>query len=168
MRPKGSAQELERRRRRAVALLKDGHCQAEVAKFVGASESSVHRWRKMARAGPQGLAAKPHPGRRRRLTAAQHRKLERLLLKGAVAHGWPNDLWTAPRVTEVIRRQFGMSFHPEHVRKILKQRLGWTSQKPERRARQRDEAEIERWRRQEFPRIKKRGPVQGRKPRISR
>jgi transposase len=156
MRPEGSAAELERRRRRAVALLDEGLSQAEVARWVGSSESSVHRWRRMARAGPRGLAARPHPGRQRRLTPGQHRKLERLLVKGARAHGWPNDLWTAGRVTVVIRRHFDVSFHVEHVRKIVKQRLGWTSQKPVRRARQRDELEIERWKRQELPRIKKR------------
>ena len=157
MRPKGSAQELERRRKRAIALLEKGHSQAEVTKMVGACHRSVGRWQKMARAGPDGLAAKPHPGRKRCLSYKQHRRLEKLLLKGATAHGWPNDLWTATRVAEVIEKKFGVEYHPEHVRKILKERLGWTSQKPECRARQRDEKEIERWKREEVPRIKKRG-----------
>ena len=156
MRPKGSAQELERRRLRAVELLEQGHSQAEVARMVGSSESSVHRWRKAARRGAAGLRPKPHPGRPRGLKPVQHRQLARVLSKGAMAHGWSNDLWTAERVTEVIRRYFDLAYHPEHVRRILKQRLGWSSQRPERRARERDEAEIERWRREEFPRIKKR------------
>ena len=154
MRPEGSAKELERRRRRAVALLEQGHSQAEVARMVGSSESSVHRWRKAARRR-NGLAAKPHPGRPRRLTATQHRRLERELRKGPCAHGWSNDLWTAARATVVIRRRFGVKYHVEHVRHILKDRLGWSSQRPERRARERNEAEIERWKREEFPRIKK-------------
>jgi transposase len=77
-------------------------------------------------------------------------------LQGAQEHGWPNNLWTARRVTQVIRRHFGIKLHPEHVRNILKRRLGWSSQKPEQRARERNEKEIERWRREEFPRIKKR------------
>lgn len=154
MRPEGSAEELERRRRRAMALYEGGHPQAEVARWVGSSRSSVHRWRKMARR-KNGLDAKPHPGRPRRLTKKQHRKLERLLKKGAVYHGWPNELWTAARVREVIRREFGVNYHVEHVRKILKTRLGWTSQRPELRARERDEEEIERWRREKVPRIKK-------------
>jgi transposase len=123
--------------------------------MVGVHQGSVHRWRKMARR-KNGLAAKPHPGRKRRLSAADHRRLERLLAQGAKAHGWCNDLWTCPRVVELIRRHFGVEYHPDHVRKILVERLGWTSQKPERRARECDEAEIERWRREEFPRIKKR------------
>lgn len=155
MRPQGTAEELERRRLRAIDLLNEGHTQAEVARMVGASESSVHRWRKMARRGKKGLKSKPHPGRKRRISAREHRRLERLLAKGATAHGWPNDLWTCPRVAELIRREFGVKYHPDHVRKILVDRLGWSCQKPERRARERDEAEIERWRREEFPRIKK-------------
>jgi transposase len=157
MRPQGSAEELERRRRRAVALYNEGHSQAEVARMVGASEGSVHRWRKMARRG-NGLAAKPHPGRPRKLTAAQHRRLERELKKGPRAHGWSNDLWTAARTAVVIKREFGVSYHVEHVRHILKDRLGWSSQRPERRSRERDEQAIERFKRVEFPRIK-RGPA---------
>ena len=154
MRPLGSAEELERRRRRAMALFEQGHSQAEVARMVGSSESSVCRWRKMARR-KKGLAAKPHPGRPRRLTAAQHRRLARELKRGPRAHGWSNDLWTAARAAVVIRRKFGVSYHVEHVRHVLKDRLGWSSQRPERRARERDEKEIERWKREEFPRIKK-------------
>lgn len=154
MRPTGSAEELERRRRRAMALLEQGHSQAEVARMVGSSTSSVCRWRKMVRRRG-GLAARPHPGRPRLLTAAQHRQFARELAKGATAHGWPNDLWTAARAAVVIRRRFGVSYHVEHVRHILKDRLGWSSQRPERRARERDEAGIERFKREEFPRIKR-------------
>jgi hypothetical protein len=79
--------------------------------------------------------------------------LESLLLQGARQQGWPNDLWTAGRVTEVIRRHFGVSFHPEHVRKLLKRRLGWSSQKPQTRARERDDEAVEHWLAHEFPRI---------------
>ena len=122
--------------------------------MLGSSESSVCRWRKAARR-KRGLVAKPHPGRPRWLTAAQHRGLARELKKGPRAHGWSNDLWTAARVAVVIRREFGVSYHVEHVRHILKDRLGWSSQRPERRARERDEKEIERWKREEFPRIKR-------------
>jgi len=156
MRPKGSAEELERRRRRAVQLMQKGESPTLIARILGVSRQSLYRWRDMVRAGPQGLAAKPPPGRKRRLNDAQLQQLETLLLQGAQEHGWSNNLWTARRVTEVIRRHFGIKLHPEHVRHILKRRLGWTSQKPERRARERNEKEIARWRREEFPRIKKR------------
>jgi hypothetical protein len=76
-----------------------------------------------------------------------------LLAKGAKAHGWPNQLWTAARVARVIQRHFGRRYHPEHVRKVLKRRLGWSSQKPRRRARERDDQEVSRWLGDEYPRI---------------
>jgi len=156
MRPKGSAEELERRRRRAVQLMQVGESPTLIARILGVRRQSLYRWRDMARAGPQGLSAKPPPGRKKRLDDAQIQQLETLLLQGAQEHGWPNNLWTARRVTQVIRLHFGIRLHPEHVRNILKRRLGWTSQKPQRRARERNEKEIQRWRREEFPRIKKR------------
>jgi len=155
MRPVGTAEELERRRRRAVELISQRESPTVIAHVLGVYRTSLYRWREMAQQGPEGLAAKPHPGRKRRMTAQQHEKLEDLLLQGPRAHGWSNDLWTAPRVRVLIRRHFGIEFHVEHVRRIVKERLGWSSQKPERRARERDEAEIERWKREEFPHIKK-------------
>jgi transposase len=89
------------------------------------------------------LAAKPHAGPKPRLSAEQLAELEALLLKGAKAHGWRTELWTAARAAEVIERHFHVRFHPEHLRKLLKRRLKWTSQKPQRRARERDEAAID-------------------------
>jgi hypothetical protein len=74
-------------------------------------------------------------------------------LQGAKKHGWPNQLWTASRVARLIQQRFGISYHPEHVRKILKQRLGWTSQKPRRKAREQNDKEVERWLDDELPRI---------------
>jgi transposase len=152
MRPKGTAPELERRRRRAVELVDQGESPAVVARILGVHPTSIHRWRRMARK-PHGLDPKPTPGRPRRLSAYHLRKLERLLLQGAKKHGWPNQLWTADRVARLIRERFGISFHPEHVRKILKERLNWTSQKPQRKARERDDKEVERWLGDELPRI---------------
>jgi len=101
----------------------------------------------------QGLTAKPVPGAKRRLSDPQLSELARLLDKGATAHGYPNELWTAARVAQVILRHFGIKYHPEHVRKVLKRRLGWTSHKPQVRARQRNDKEVERWKADEFPRI---------------
>jgi transposase len=114
---------LERRRRRAVALVDQGESPSTLTRILGIARPSLYRWRQAAASGPDGLAAKPHPGPTPRLNNAQLQELEDLLLDGATAHGWPNELWTANRVTEVIRRHFGISFHPEHVRKILKHRL---------------------------------------------
>jgi len=76
-----------------------------------------------------------------------------LLTEGAKAHGWHNELWTAARVARLIEREFGLDHHPEHVRKVLERRLGWTSQKPRRKARERDDKEVARWVGDEFPRI---------------
>src|SRR5690349_7033349 len=111
-RPIGTAAELERRRRRAVALVDQGESPATIARILGVHETSVHRWRRRART-VAGLAAKPHPGPTPRLADDQLRDLESLLLQGAKHHGWPNNLWTADRVTIMIRRHFGLTFHPE-------------------------------------------------------
>jgi len=152
MRPKGTAAELERRRRRAVLLVEQGEAPAVVARIMGVTPSSLHRWRRMARQD-KGLAAKPVPGAKRRLSDSQLRELEGLLDKGAPAHGFPNELWTSARVALVIRRHFGVKYHPDYVRRLLRRRLSWTCHKPQRRARQRNDKEVERWKADEFPRI---------------
>lgn len=122
-RPIGTPAELERRRRRAVALLNQGESPTDIARILGVRRNSLYRWHSQARQDPDGLAPKLHPGPTPRLSDAQLLHLEELLLEGATAHGWHNDLWTAARVAELIRRHFGIGFHPEHVRKILKRRL---------------------------------------------
>lgn len=161
MRPKGSAEELERRRRRAMALCDQGLKPAAVAYAVGTSRASVTRWRQAyEEAGPQGLSAKPHPGGVSRLTAAQRKRLLRLLLQGPRRHGYRTELWTLARVAEVIGVTFGVRYHPSAVWHILRA-LGWSCQKPDRRARERDEEAIRRWRQEDWPRIKK-GP--GKRP----
>lgn len=109
----------------------------------------------MARNGPDGLNAIPHPGPPSQLTETQLHELEFLLGQGAKAQGWPNELWTAKRVAKLIQKFFDVQYHEGHVRKIMRQVLHWTGQKPECQARERDEDEIERWKNEEFPRIKK-------------
>ena len=156
MRPKGTAAELERRRRRAMALLREGKTQAAVAKAIGTSEASVSRWKKAyEQGGDAALAAKPHPGKPSRLTAAQRQRLAKLLLQGARKHGYSTELWTLARVAELIAMKFGVEYHPGHVWYVLRA-MGWSSQKPERRARERDEQAVATWRRRHWPRIKKR------------
>ena len=152
MRPEGSARELERRRRRAVRLVDAGERPGVVARILGVTPSSLSRWRRLGRL-PAGLDAKPVPGRKPRLSDKQLATLETLLRKGAVAHGWPNHLWTAKRVAVLIERRFGVRFHPEHARKILNGRLAWTSQKPQKHARECDDKEVERWVADDWPRI---------------
>jgi transposase len=142
MRPIGTAEELERRRRRAVALVKQGESPATVAYFLGCGRSSVYTWVKADREAVEALDARPHAGPKPRLSDEKIKELEGLLLKGAVAHGWHNELWSAHRVAEVIRRRFGVEFHTEHVRKVIRKRLGWSSQRPQLKAKQRNEEKI--------------------------
>jgi transposase len=151
-RPLGTAAELERRRRQAVQAVADGQSRATVATVLGVHYKTVARWVREARQ-PGGVTAKARPAPTPGLSDADLRKLEELLAKGAKVYGWHNQLWTAARVARLIEREFRISYHPEHVRKILKRRLGWTSQKPRRKARERDDKEVARWVGDEFPRI---------------
>jgi transposase len=142
MRPIGTADELERRRRRAVDLMQRGESPSVIARILGVCRTSLYRWLGMAKDSPGALAAKPHPGPEPRLSDEQLQGLEQLLSRGARAHGWHNDLWSAQRVAELIRRHFGIEYHVEHVRKIIRRRLNWSSQKPQKKARQRNEEQI--------------------------
>ena len=155
MRPHGSPVELERRRRRAIELLGSGHTLSAVARQVGAAVSAVWQWREtFRRKGAVGLAAKPAPGRPHKLTARQRQRLPKLLASGARAYGYANDLWTTRRVAAVIEREFGVDYHSAHVSRILAD-LGWSCQKPERRAVERNAAAIAHWKRYRWVAIKK-------------
>ena len=154
-RPRGSPEELERRRRRAIDLLKAGASITEAARRLGCSHSSVILWRDaVRRRGLTALRAKPAPGRPPKLTARQRAKLPRLLLRGASAWGFETDLWTTRRIAGVIRREFGVSLHRAQVGRVLTA-LNWSCQKPERRALERDEAAIARWKRYRWTTLKK-------------
>ena len=155
MRPNGSQEQLEKRRRRAIGLLRKGLTLSEVAAKVGASPGSMFLWRQhYEKGGAEGLNAKSVPGRPAQLTGRQKQKLTRILLKGAAECGYGTDLWTTRRVAEVIGRKFGVDYHPNHMWRFL-QYLGWSCQKPEKRAYERDEAKIEHWKRYKWPHIKK-------------
>lgn len=146
---------MERRRRKAAALLENGLTQAAVARRVGASVSSVWRWQQTLSAGGEAaLASKPVPGRPRKLQEAERQQLLELLLRGALAYGFANDLWTLNRIARVIRREFGVNYHPHHVWRVLRA-YHWSCQVPERRAIQRDEQAIAHWKRYRWPHIKK-------------
>ena len=159
MRPTGSPQELERRRVRALALLKEGLLPVEVARRVGVDRRSVRRWKRAARRrGEAGVRAKPAPGRPPKLGPEHKRRLEALLLEGAQAAGFHTDLWTCPRVGELIERRFGVRYHVDHIGRLLHD-LDWSPQKPERRAVERDELAIRRWVHERWPRVKKTLPA---------
>jgi len=155
MEKRGTKQEQEARRFRAIALLTEGRAACDVAKVVGVTEGAVSQWKTAYEEGGEaGLRSKPHPGGPYKLRPERRGKLPKLLLAGPEAHGFPTSLWTLERVAEVIKREFGVTYHPAHVWKILTG-LGWSCQKPDRRARERDEAAIENWRGHEWRRIKK-------------
>lgn len=151
-RPHGTADELERRRTQAVRALGRGESPTTIARVLGVHVASVHRWRRMA-GSAGGLRAIEQPGPTPGLDDSQLEQLEALLVQGAKHHGWHNELWTAARVARLIEREFGVRYHPEHVRKILKRRMNWSSQKPRRKARERNDKEVARWVGDEFPRI---------------
>jgi len=146
---------LEARRRRALALVKKGLSLNAVARRIGCAPSSVMRWRDAVRKrGPEGVRVRSSPGRPPKLSAAQRRQLVKVLLAGPLAQGYRTDVWTTARVAQVIRKRFGVRYHPDHVGRLLHQ-LGWSPQKPERRALERDEAAIARWKTHDWPRVKK-------------
>lgn len=155
MRPKGSAEALEMRRMICAKMLQEGKGVREVSRLTGVSPSAVSQWkRRLEAGGAEALRAKPHPGRAPKLSAEQKEALAAVLLKGAQAAGFRTDLWTLERVAQVIEREFGVKYHPRYVWHILTA-MGWSAQKPERRARKRDETAIAAWRTDEWQRIKK-------------
>jgi transposase len=156
VRLKGSAEVLEDRRRRALALLRNGKFSLnEVARRLGCAASSVLRWqRSWKRGGKAALRVRQSPGRPRKLSARNRQRLVVMLLKGALAHGYQTQLWTTARIAELIRREFGVQYHRDHVGRVMAS-LGWSHQKPEGRARERNEEAIARWRRRQWPRVKK-------------
>lgn len=146
----------EYRRLRAWELKQRGWKQKDIAEALGVTPGAVSQWMRRARAGgKETLRRRPAPGRKPRLSAAQREKLPALLAKGAEAYGFRGAVWTRKRVAQVIRREFGVAYSPRHVGRLLKA-IGWTVQQPEKRASQRDEAAIEQWVAEEWPRIKKR------------
>jgi len=142
---------------RAAKLLTEGMKQADVARAVGCRPSSVARWKEVIKKhGVEGLRAKPASGRPPRLFEGQKKKLVKILLRGPKASGYSTDLWTCPRVAEVVMRHFGVGYTAGHTWRVLHS-LGFSCQKPERQARERDDEAVEDWRRRRWPHIKK-GP----------
>lgn len=153
--PRRDFQALERRRLHAARLFADGKPQAFVAHQLQVSRQSVHRWlAQWRRQGTKGLRAAGRAGRRPKLTAAQRRCLDQALRRGARAHGFRTELWTLPRVAQLIEQTCATQYHPGHVGRILRS-LNWTLQRPARRAKERDEAAIRQWVRRRWPTVKK-------------
>ena len=129
MRPKGSPQKLESRRRLAAKMLAKGKGIREVARRIGAAPSSVKRWKDaLEHGGSEALKAKPHTGRPSRLSRQQRQRLGKILHKGPRAAKLRTDFWTCGHVGKIIRRTFGIRYHPDHVSRILRA-LGWKYRK---------------------------------------
>jgi transposase len=149
----------EARRLRAAELLAKGRSQAEVAEAVGVSRESVRRWRALlAQGGVAALRRRRAGGRPPRLSDGQADQVQQALLQGAKANGFATDLWTLDRVAQVVQRVTGVRLARASTWRLLVGRLGWSLQRPERKARERDEEAIARWVAYEWPRIKK-GPA---------
>src|SRR5437867_9047105 len=147
MRPLGSPAQLEARRLKAWKLLNEGVAPVDVVRRLGIDRRSVRRWRAQAeREGRDSLAARPAPGRPSRPTERCREQLVNWLLAGARACGFPTDLWTCPRVAQVIRRRCKVHYHVNHVGRLLRA-PGFSPQKPERRAAGRREGSVRGWRR---------------------
>ena len=148
----------EQARLQAAALFARQVPQAEIARELGVSRQNVSRWyRRWQQGGEDGLRSRGAPGRTPRVTPGQLADLERALLAGARASGFPTDLWTLARVAQMIERLTGVAHHPGHVWRLLRQ-LGWNVQRPARRAAERDDEAVERWVKVEWPRIKRGQP----------
>jgi putative transposase len=152
---------LEERRRKAVRMVLDGTPKEDVSRSVGASITSVNNWcRAYAKSGKKNdldaLSASKHTGRPSRMTGAQLDRLGNMLLLGAEHYGYEVDLWTTERVAELIEEKFGITYHPDHVRKIL-HGMDFSSQKAEGWAREHDEEKVREWVRDVLPDIKKAG-----------
>ena len=155
MRPTGSATELEARRRRAAECFQAGESLRTVADRFGVNLSSVKRWKRdWLEGGVEALSAKPHPGGASKLTERQRDELVDLVVAGPLAAGFKTDLWTCERIAALIRERFGVSYHPGHLARMLHE-LGFSPQKPRVIAREQDSDAVDRWRREDWQRIKK-------------
>ncbi len=140
----------------AADLFEQGVIPAEVARQVGVSHQIVSDWRAAwRRTGRDGLRGAGRAGRLPKLSREQLAQVEVELAKGAEANGYANDLWTLQRVAEVIERVTGVAYHPARVWHILREGLGWSWQRPARRAAERNEEAVHQWVKKRWPQLKK-------------
>ena len=157
-------QQLQARRLHAAELFTAGVHPAEVARRLGVSRQSASTWHAAWKSGgPSALASRGPTGPTPRLSDQELARVEQALLEGAGAHGFTGELWTLDRVAEVIWRLSGVGHHPAHVWALLRYRLGWSVQRPRRRAAERDQDAIDHWVKTDWPRVKK-TPDDARRP----
>jgi transposase len=152
----------EWRRFRAVELHDLGWLEVDIAQALGVSKGTVSRWLSVAGTeGPEALMSHPSAGCPPKLTADKLGMLPELLWHGAEAYGFRGDVWTCARIAQVIQREFGVSYHKDHVSRLMKE-LGWTPQIPITRAIQRDEVAIEHWRITVWPELRRKAVLERR------
>jgi transposase len=145
----------EARRLQGAELFAQGVRPAEVARRLGVSRQSASRWHgAWQHGGAAALRSKGPSGVMPRLSVADLEQLAAALGQGASAHGFTGQMWTLRRIAQVVQRQTGVRYHVGHLWAILHQRMGWSVQRPVRRAQERDEAAIQQWVAVEWPRIK--------------
>ena len=146
---------LQARRLRAAELFAADVRQAEIARQLGASAQAVSVWHARWQAGGlEALRSRGPTGPTPKVSDAQLAQVERVLVQGAGANGFVGELWTLYRIAVVIERLTGVRHHPAHLWALLHYRLGWSVQRPKRRAAERDQAAIDRWVKERWPRIK--------------
>jgi transposase len=146
----------EWRRFQSLELKRHGWFQRDIAEALGVCEVTISRWLARARTtGTEALFAHPSPGHPSELSPAERRLIPEFLWHGPEAYGFRGEVWTCARVAKVIEWEFGVTYHKGHVARLLRE-LGWSPQAPIRRAIQRDEEAIERWRNEIWPELRKR------------
>lgn len=156
VRPRRDFDALESRRLRAAELFSGGASQADVARALSVSRQSVSRWHaEWSRSGTAALEKAGRAGRLPKVSQNDLRRVAAALERGPLANGFSTDLWTLARVGEVIERVTGVTYHPGHIWKVLRGQLGWSRQRPARRATERDDDAVARWVKEEWPRIKR-------------
>lgn len=155
MRTKGSPRELERIRLLAAKLFDQERSCAYIAKLLSVDDQSVRAWRRRYKKhGIDGLKAKPHPGPSARLQEAQRQELAEMLLQEPQHYGFDKHLWTTTLIAKLIQQKFHVKYHPDYVGTLL-HAIGFSCQKPCRRAQERDEKRIEGWRQEQWPALLK-------------
>jgi transposase len=154
MKHKRDFKALEKRRLHGARLLARGVSKSEVARQLGVARQTVAAWERRLNEGGKEALRRSELGRPRHIDAVQERELGKVLMAGALAAGYPTELWTLPRIGKLIAERFGVEYSTGHLWHLLR-RMGFSCQKPEKRASQRDAAEIARWKRRTWPALKK-------------
>lgn len=147
---------LERRRLKAAKLFQKGVSQAEVARRFKVTPAAISKWHhNWKTGGRKKLYSLGKTGPKPKLTETKLKKIRNLLLKGPRALGYATDIWTLERIKAAVRQKTRLSFGTTHIWRILTIQLGWSAQKPETRARERDEKAIRIWKHWVWPQIKR-------------